>query len=320
MAELTVGVVGCGGAGQVHLSCWANLSGVRIAAVCDRDGVMAARTVLEYEGAAAFTRVEDLLGAGPLDIVDVCTPPDQQAAIATAALNAGANVLCETPFTGQPDAAASLVALAASRERLLMPAFCHRFHPPLLFAKELLDNDDIGRPVMFRCRFSGYWSEVDTRKLASEERLAQGALMNTAIHGIDLFRYLCGEVDGIAGKLLKVNPELSVEDTAVVALEGRSAVGVVETSWSTPGGRNVVEIYGSAGACLIDYDEGTLRYLTADQPVWRHHEESGLNRFEREIAHFADAVRGLQPLRATGEDGARAVALCAEVYRQNGRA
>ncbi|WP_457817476.1 hypothetical protein, partial [Staphylococcus aureus] len=59
-------------------------------------------------------------------------------------------------------------------------------------------------------------------------------------------------------------------------------------------------------------------YRTADSPVWRTHEATGPNRFERQIAHFADAVRGLQPLDVTGADGARAVALCAEVYRQNG--
>ncbi len=319
MAELTVAVVGCGGAGNVHLDCWANLSGVRIAALCDRDGVTVARTAPQYEGAAAFTDFRAMLALEPFDIVDICVPPDQQFPVAEAALRAGTHVLCETPMTGHPEQAAVLVALAAERERLLMPAFCHRFHPPLLFAGELLDNDDLGRPAMFRCRFSGYWTDVDTSRLAAEESQAQGALMNTAIHGVDLFRAFCGEAASITGRLTTVNPNLTVEDTVALVMEGSGALGVVEVSWSTPGGRSMVELYGSAGACLVDYDEGTLRYQTADHPVWRHHDESGLNRFEREIAHFADAVRGLQPLAVTGTDGLRAVELCADVYRQNAR-
>jgi predicted dehydrogenase len=319
MAELSVAVIGCGSAGNVHLGCWANVSGVRIAAVCDRNGVTAAQTALQYEGAAAFTSSEDLLARESFDIVDVCVPPDQQFEVASAALRSGAHVLCETPMTGATEQAAALVTLAAERERLLMPGFCHRFHPPLLFAKDLLDHDDLGSPVMFRCRFSGYWADIEMGKLALDASLARGALMNTAIHGVDLFRWLCGEADSITGKLTTANPTLSVEDTVALVLEGRHALGVVEVSWSTPAGRSLVEIYGSAGACLVDYDEGTLRYRTADTPVWQYHDESGLNRFEREIAHFADAVRGLQPLAVTGEDGLWAVSLCADLYRQNAR-
>jgi UDP-N-acetylglucosamine 3-dehydrogenase len=318
MADLTVVVVGCGAAGNVHLRCWAHLSGVRIAAVCDPDGLAAARTAMQVEGAAAFTNFRDVLAEGPIDIVDICTTADQHFAVAEAALRAGANVLCEKPLTTTVELAQALVRIAAERERLLMTAFCHRFHPPLLFAKDLLDNDDLGRPTMFRCRLSGYWEEAEESVPADAERSGGGALLETAIHGIDLFRYYCGEVTHISGRLATINPDLKVEDTAVVILQSeRGAIGVVEASWSTPGGRSVVELYGTAGACLVDYDSGTLRYLTADQPIWRHHDEGGPNRFEREIAHFADAVRGLQPLLVSGEDGARAVEICAEVYRQN---
>lgn len=313
MADLTVALVGCGHAGSIHLRCWADQIGVRIAAVCDADGIVAARTAAQIEVAAAFVDYHDLLAMDAFDIVDVCTPPDTQFAIAQAALQSGANVLCETPFTGSPEEAAALVRLAVERERLLMPVFSHRFHPPLLFARDLVESDDLGHPTLFRCYFSNYQPENET-----EAKPQFGALMDTALHGIDLFRAFCGEIVSVSGKVLTVDPNLTVEDTAAVLLEGRGTVGVVEATWSVPGGRNIVEIYGTAGACIVDYDAGTLRYVTADQPVWRHHEEGGPNGYERAIAHFADAVRGLQPLAVTGVDGARAVAICAEVYHQNG--
>jgi UDP-N-acetylglucosamine 3-dehydrogenase len=148
MAELTVAVVGCGGMGNVHLRCWANLSGARIAAVCDQDGVTAARTAMLYDGVAAFVELQDALAMGPFDIVDICAPPDQHYAAAEIALRAGCNVLCEKPLTPMPEAAWRLVQLAAERERLLMTAFCHRFHPPLLFAKDLVESDDLGHPTI----------------------------------------------------------------------------------------------------------------------------------------------------------------------------
>jgi len=318
MAELTVAIVGCGAAGGVHLACWSNLIGVRIAALCDIDGIAVARAAAQVDGVAAFTDVKALLDAERYDIVDICTPSIHQFEPARAALAAGANVLCETPFTGDPEQARRLVRLAAERERLLMPGFCHRFHPPILFARELLDNDDMGRPTMFRCRFSGLRTDDDLLArglIASRESepLLQGALLETAIHGVDLFRAFAGDAVTVAGKLLRTNPNLTVEDTVAMVLGNSGSVGVVEAGWNNPGGRSVVEIYGTAGACLVDYNTGEMRYLTADQPIWRSHDEGGPNRFEREIAHFADAVRGLQPLAITGEDGARAVELCAEL-------
>ncbi len=306
-------VVGCGAVGGVHLHCWKNLSGVRIVATCDVNGSAAAQAAAQYPGASAFQDYRALIKSQTFDVIDVCTSADAQFEVSRAALNSGANVLCESPFTLNADNAEALLRLAAARERVLIPAFCHRFHPPVLFAKDLIDNDELGKPTMFRCRFSGFWDDAASDPLAA----SVGALRSTAIHAIDLFRYLCGEVADVTGKLRITNPGLEVEDTAALLLEAKSgAIGVVETCWTSPGGRNVLELYGTAGSCIIDYDAGTLRYLTADQPVWRNRDEGGPNRFERLIANFADVVRGLQPAVAGAEDGAAAASLCDRVYKQ----
>ena len=249
-----------------------------------------------------------LFAAEAYDIVSVCTPAHTHAPIVEAALKAGANVLCEKPLTIDSASAYALVRLADERERLLMPGFCYRFHPPILFAKDLVDNDDLGKPVMFRSRFSGIWNDAPS---AIPTENAIGATLDTAIHGVDLFRHFCGEVKDSRVKRRQVNPDLPVEDTAMILLESENgAMGVVEVSWSLPGSRNVVEIYGTAGACIVDYDADTVRYQTADDLFWRDHEEGGANRFEREVGQFADAVRGVQPLLVNGYDGARAVEIC----------
>jgi UDP-N-acetylglucosamine 3-dehydrogenase len=313
MPDLSIAVVGCGPTGNIHLAAWAAQFGVRLAAVCDLDPERLTETAGRVPGSAAFVDYRDLLQSEAFDIVDICTPAETHAEIASLALRSGAHVICEKPLTVDPPAAYALVRLADERERLLMPAFCHRFHPPVLFAKELVDNDDIGRPVQFRCRFSGLWNDAPQVVPADG---AIGAILDTAIHGVDLFRHFCGEVRTIDGKFRTVNPDLPVEDTAVLLMESETgAFGTVEVSWSLPGSRSVVEIYGTAGACIVDYDTETVRFQTADSPFWRTHEEGGANRFEREVGQFADAVRGVQPLLVTAFDGARAVELCASVLQ-----
>lgn len=307
MADLTVALIGCGSMGQALLGCWANLIGVKISAVCDADESLLSQAAASYGGVAAFRDFREMLAAGPFDIVTVCASLPERPAAIEAALRAGSHVLSEKPFAPTAEKSRFLAELAEQQGRILMPAFAHRFHPPVLFAQELLDNDDIGRPTMFRARFSGFWDEAESRREGN-------VLTDTASNGIDLFRAFCGEVKSITGKLATVRADLSVPDTAALLLESESgALGVIEASWTSPGGRTVVEIYGTAGACLVDYNTGTLRFQNADSPLWQQREEGGPNRFERMTAHFADAVRGLQTPLLTGADGARVAELCEEV-------
>ncbi len=307
MNEVTVAVIGCGGVGRLHINAWALQSGIRIAAVCDTDTVVVARTAMRLSGTAAFPDVRSMLQSAKFDIVDVCVSIEERAETISAALRAGANVVCETPVARTAAEARALVTVASERERLLMPAYVHRFHPPALFARELLDNDDLGRAVSFRCRFGDSRNFLEHPPMP-DTPVAQGVARETGQHGVDLFRALLGEIADANGMAATVTPGLDVEDTAVITIRSENgALGVVEVSQNLPGSRNVVEIYGTVGACLLDYDVGTVRYCTAEYPFWQTHDVCGLNGLEACLALFADAVRGLQPLSVSGQDAVRAL-------------
>lgn len=311
LSELTVTVIGCEGTGLLHLNGWANLEGVRVVAICDPNGITAARAAMPFE-AAAFTEFTDALDALMVDIVDVCAPLESRYEIVQAALKNGANVLCDMPLTSTPDEADALVRIAAERERLLMPATPYRFAPALAFVKDLVENDDLGRLTQFRCRLQTMPTTPPTE--------GHGVLWHTGVHGVDIFRYLCGECVRVEGRLARVHPEAINEDSAVLLMEGeRGTLGTVEAAWSPIGTHNAIELYGTAGACLIEADTGLVRLLTADQPVWQTRDLGGLDGMQYQIAHFADVVRGLQTPLVIDADALRALALCAQVYRQNGR-
>lgn len=314
MAELKVAVIGCGGMGKVHLARWANVSGAQMVAVCDADAAAATQAATTY-GSEAHTDWRELVDRHGLDVVDICTPPNQHAEIALRALGNNINVLCEKPLARTPDEARQMVEKAYESGRVLMTALCHRFHPPILFAKEMIENDDLGKIIMFRNRFSGHLVGVENKWFSDPDIAGGGSLLDTAVHSIDLFRYLVGEVASATGRIGRFNPNVRVEDSSAVVLQAdNGALGVIESSWSTPGGSNVVELYGTAGACIVDYDTNQVRYKTADMPVWETKTIEGPDRFQREIDHFSDAVRGLQHLMVTGHDGLRANEIIAEIY------
>jgi predicted dehydrogenase len=285
----------------------------KVVAVCDENGAAASKAA-SARGADAHVDWRSLLDASGLSAVDICVPPIGHSPIALGALARGIPVLCEKPLARNAVEARE-IATAADRAGVpFMTAFCHRFHPPVAFARELIENDDLGKPVMFRNRFSGYFAGVEEKWFSDPEVAGGGALPDTAVHSIDLFRFLMGEVAEACGFAATFRPALAVEDSAALCLRAESgAIGVIEASWATPGGRNVLEVYGTAGACTVDYDTGDCRYKTADMAVWQGKSFGGPDRFQLEIDHFAAVLRGEAKLSVTHLDGLRATEIAESV-------
>ena len=85
---MKIGFVGAGAITEHHLGILGEQPDVEVAAVCDIDGERA-QVVAERAGASAFTRWEEMLAAGGLDALFVCTPPMHHAAPAIAAFEHG---------------------------------------------------------------------------------------------------------------------------------------------------------------------------------------------------------------------------------------
>ncbi|MFN3651188.1 MAG: Gfo/Idh/MocA family protein [Armatimonadota bacterium] len=311
MSELRIGVVGCGGIGAVHLRSWAQVEATRVVAACDPDQARA-----EAAGAAAYPGIEEMLAAEQLDAVDICTPPRFHASAARAAIAAGLPVLCEKPLARSPEEAREMARAASDAGVLLMTAFCHRFHPPVEAVRDLIREGRLGRILMFRNRFGGLLKGMESKWFSRQEMAGGGALMDTAIHSVDLFRYLVGEVSTAAGATQSFHPEIrEVEDSAAMLLRGvDGAIGVIEASWVSPWSANVVELYGEHGAAVIDYDTGATRFRLAEDADWTAIETDSRSRFVEELRHFAAVIRGEAQPRVTAEDGVRAVEVVYQAY------
>src|SRR5262245_11149087 len=135
MADLKIGIVGCGGIGAVHAKSWAKVEGARITAACDAELDRAKAT-----GATPYSDWEQMLASETLDALDVCTPPNLHAPVVLAAIRRRLPVLCEKPLARNPGEAGEMVLAAEAAGTLLMTAFCHRFHPPVEFVRELIDS------------------------------------------------------------------------------------------------------------------------------------------------------------------------------------
>ena len=84
-----------------------------------------------------------------------------------------------------------------------------------------------------------------------------GALINQAIHTVDLLRWMMGPVEAaVAMKAALRYPQIEGEDTLVASLRFKNgALGVIEAATSVkPGFKRRLEISGERGSVILDGD------------------------------------------------------------------
>jgi UDP-N-acetyl-2-amino-2-deoxyglucuronate dehydrogenase len=161
-----------------------------------------------------------------------------------------------------------------------------------------------------------------------------GALMNQAIHSVDLLTWLMGPVVEIRAQWATLAHErIAVEDTAVAALKYASgALGVIEGATSVfPGWNKRIEISGDKGSVILEDD--TIKFWqfaeeTAEDENIRSGSGGGANigggvanpmaisteGHRRQIEDLCHAIReGRQPA-IPGSEARKAVSLINAIY------
>jgi predicted dehydrogenase len=118
-----------GAIAQQHLLCLRSLPGVTTVAVCDRSRGVAEAVAERHGVPAAYTDHHELLDAAKPDVVHVTTPVTSHLAIATAALEAGADVLVEKPITTSYEDTRALLATAERSGRKVLENYNYVFNP-----------------------------------------------------------------------------------------------------------------------------------------------------------------------------------------------
>ena len=88
--------------------------------------------------------------------------------------------------------------------------------------------------------------------------MAAGALMNQAVHSVDLLQWLMGPVVEISAHTSTLaHKRIAVEDTAVATLKFKNgALGVIEASTAVyPGYLKRIEISGSEGTAVMEEED-----------------------------------------------------------------
>ena len=222
MTKLKVATIGAGYFSAFHHDAWARLERVDLVAVCDVDATKAEAYARSFGVAQAFTDVGRMLDAVQPDLVDIATPPPTHLALIEASMARRLPTICQKAFCRTLAEAREAVHLAAEAETLLVVHENFRFQPWHQELKRQLDAGRIGElyQLGFRLRpGDGQGPHAYLDRQPYFQKMERFLVHETAIHLIDVLRYLMGEPEAVMARLVRLNPAIAGEDAGIVLFE-----------------------------------------------------------------------------------------------------
>ena len=147
MSSLKIAIVGCGKIADAHVEEVNKIDGARVAAVCDRELLMAEQLASRYGVERHYDDFGRLLGEVRPDVVHITTPPQSHLSLAVQSIDAGSHVYIEKPFAMTRAESARIVEHAARAGRLATVGHSFAFDPLTVALRGLRDDGFLGDVV-----------------------------------------------------------------------------------------------------------------------------------------------------------------------------
>ena len=326
-----IGLIGGGNISATHARAAHAIAGVEIAAIYGTNAKKVAALCREH-GAKAYHDFDAFLAHHPMNMVAIGSPSGLHAAQGIAAAHRGLHVLTEKPIDISAERADALIDATARSGVKLGVMFQDRVKPGIRELRECIRTSALGKPLLVDARVKWYRPPEyysGSRWRGTSALDGGGALINQAIHTVDLLLWLLGDVARVRARTATLLHAIETEDTALAILEFASgALGTLEaTTAAYPGYPRRVEITGTEGTVILEQD----RVVAAN---WRNPPPGaigGIAPDENQSASSAvvSDIRGHQALFedflqaiehdtipiCDGHEGRRSIALVEAIYR-----
>ena len=329
------GIIGCGMIAGFHAKAIQSAGG--ILAACFDQVPQAAERLAKETGCKPYRDLKTFLADSDIEIVTIGTPSGAHFEPALAAAEAGKHLIIEKPLEITLARCDEIIARCQKAKVLLSTVFHSRFHDSSLALKRAIDSGRFGRltlgdAIVKWYRTQEYYDSGAWR--GTWELDGGGALMNQAIHSIDLLTWLMGPVVEVTAQTaLLAHERIAVEDTATATLRfANGALGtIVGSTASYPGYLKRFEISGSKGSSVIE-EEDIIKWdfaVSADEDatirekMTQRHSSGGGAADPAAISYMGhaklfknmiDAIDGKEKLVVDGTEGRRSTEIILAVY------
>lgn len=276
--KIRIGIIGTGNISSMHILGFKSHPKVEVVAICDKRRKTLEKMADRWKINRIYRDYHDLLKQRDIDAVAILTPHHLHAPMTIAAAEAGKHILVEKPIAMSLDESDQMIKAAKKAGVFLMVAENQVFHPPHVEAKRLIEEGEIGIPVMIRMSLgwatgripeepSGFlkalatfeernlqdnkdWEAGDMWRLDPTKR-GGGSLIDEGHHRFSVADYLLGEFENINAYLDELwfeQFDFSWEYAGVIGWKylGKRCYGILSTHLGAP------EFIQSEGGSIFD--------------------------------------------------------------------
>jgi UDP-N-acetylglucosamine 3-dehydrogenase len=223
----------------------------------------------------------------------------------------------EKPIAVDVASATEIATTASASGASLLVGHIERFNPAIETLRDLLSNGELGRILSISARRVG---------VARPALPSTNVIIDLGIHDVDVIQMLTGKSPTVLGASGGALPGNLLEDFAFLMLSYGNVAAAVEANWITPLKSRRLSVTGSGGFVDLDYVrqevtvyegrvdpvEGSIENFNA---IWQTAKPRPLpvvqgEPLRRELAHFADCVRGECAPAISTHEAIAALAAC----------
>lgn len=327
-----IAIIGAGMVANVHASALKEIDTVSIRGVYDRSEA-AMQAFTKNHGVPAYSQYADVLSDPTVDVVSICLPPGNHAEFCIAAAAAKKHVIVEKPIEIQVERAQEMIEACRTNGVKLSVIFQNRFTPAACQVKQALEAGVLGKLILGDAYVKWYRSPEYYQASAWRGTLAVeggGALINQAIHTIDLLQWFMGGVKSVTGMVRTTTHQIEGEDLGVGMVEfTNGALGIIEGSTAVlPGYKERIELHGQKGTIVLEggnirewkvegMDEAdyvqpeTIVYGMTNSPAISHVNHKA------QLEDILDAIQNDREPSVSGEEGIKALEIITAIYQSS---
>jgi len=321
-------MIGTGAISHKHALAYRNI-GYRITVCTDIFPEAGEKFAAAY-GAEFVPTFEEVCKHPEVDYVDVCTFPDFRLQPIEIAAAHGKSIQVQKPISTNLETARQMIETAEKAGVVLGVVSQHRFDDSTVFVKKAIEAGRLGK-ILQADAYVKWWrsAEYYSRPIKGSWKVeGGGAMINQAVHQVDVLQYLAGGVGEVFGYWqLAARHKIESEDVICSLLKYRNgATGVIQASTAIwPGYSERIELHGTKGSCTFTGDKLTAWDVENDEgepaPVEKEVMSGSsdpmaipLTPFERQFLDFGEAVKAKSKPLVSGDEGYKALAIVLGIY------
>lgn len=319
MDKLKLCLIGAGRAGMVHARNYQfEISNTKIVAVVDANKKVAEEAAKELNASNFFIEFEEALAGVEFDAVCIGAPTFVHAETVIRAADAGKHIFCEKPLSTTLKEAEQMENAIKRNNVKFQIGFMRRFDQNFLKAKKIIDQGEIGNPILVKS--VGRGPGLPPQWYCDVKR-SNGLLAEVNSHDFDALRWLSGsdyeQVYALADNFKC--PQYKEEypdfyDTAAVSLRFKNGVlGLIDGCCPATYGYDArMEILGTEGMLQIGSQQASsvLVWNNKSQLIKEGNRSWRIlfkDAYLEEDKHFANCILNNEEPKVSIEDGKKAI-------------